>query len=427
MLPKILVISHTCFSLNDSMGSTLASYFSTYDSSLIAQFYIKDMVPNSSVCDKYFRITDRELLLKFKKPFKTKVGRVIKKDFELKVSNYSASSDNLGKKNRWLNMMFRDFLWGFKGWKTKELECWVDEFKPDLILCQPGDFSYLLHIALYFKNKHNIPLVIHESESYYLKSTKGKNLFYKIYFRKFKNSYKKLISNATCLVVINEKLMRDYKKHFSLPIYTIMKGSSLIPRIKNSTNNYKHDFVYAGNLGIKTGRKDAIIQIGNALSKFDQSVEVFSSESDYYLKNGIKYDGVTFNGAVSYSELEHIYNETRFAFLIETIDKEISFDLEYAFSTKIADLLASGCCIIAYGHSRIESIDYFKRTNTAFVITENDNIEKCLKEILFNNDKQNIIRHSAYIQAVNFHSLENNSNLFKDILIKCYSKSGVKQ
>ena len=119
MLPKVLVISHTCFSLNDPMGSTLASYFSTYDSNSVAQFYIKDMVPNSQVCKNYFRTTDRELLSKTFHPFTDCAGQIIDFQKPAEAAISSASADNLGGKNRWFNMILRNVLWGFKGWKTK--------------------------------------------------------------------------------------------------------------------------------------------------------------------------------------------------------------------------------------------------------------------------------------------------------------------
>ena len=70
--PRVLVISHTAFTKEDSMGSTLASYFINYPSDKIAQFYIKEMKPNIPVCFSYYKITDSELFRKIIKRSKNK-------------------------------------------------------------------------------------------------------------------------------------------------------------------------------------------------------------------------------------------------------------------------------------------------------------------------------------------------------------------
>lgn len=75
----VLVISHTCFSSNDSIGSTLASYFMGYDPNAVAQFYIKKMIPNMDVCNHYFMITDSGVLGKLLRSWRGCIGKEVGK------------------------------------------------------------------------------------------------------------------------------------------------------------------------------------------------------------------------------------------------------------------------------------------------------------------------------------------------------------
>ena len=180
--PKILVISHTPFAASDSMGSTLASYFGTYNPDKIAQFFIKNKEPDMPVCKNYYRVTDDEILRKLKNPFSKKVGGRIDISKEIKKREKVQEKEiKISKKSRALGLVLRTFLWSTKIWCTKEFKSFVREFSPDIILLQPGDFSYMFKLAVKLSKKLTIPLVIHQSEAYYIKPDVSKNPIYLFY------------------------------------------------------------------------------------------------------------------------------------------------------------------------------------------------------------------------------------------------------
>lgn len=76
--PKVLVISHNCFSTSGSNGRTLGNFFVNWPKEAIAQFFIFNEIPDSSVCENYFRVTDTEALKAFYKG--SEAGRIVRNE-----------------------------------------------------------------------------------------------------------------------------------------------------------------------------------------------------------------------------------------------------------------------------------------------------------------------------------------------------------
>ena len=246
VMPRVLVISHTPFTSTNSMGSTLASYFVHYNPMCVAQFYIKDMCPDIPVCYKFFRTTDYDLLSKVKHPFSSSVGRIVELGEE-NVASHNNEEVYAKTFSREFSLVLRDLLWGLRLWNNREFVNWLDEFDPQLVLIQPGDFSYIIKIALEISKKKNIPLIMHQSEAYYLKPPAKNTLIYWIYRNHYNHTYEAMMKRVVCAVYLCDALKNDYQKCFHVPGYTIMKstqrGHQLMPLPKNRR------FIYGGNIG----------------------------------------------------------------------------------------------------------------------------------------------------------------------------------
>lgn len=73
---------------------------------------------------------------------------------------------------------------------------------------------------------------------------------------------------------------------------------------------------------------------------------------------------------------------SRFVIHTESFD---SYDMErvkFSVSTKIAESLMYGPCLIAYGPEGIASVNYLKENNAAYVVSDRDSLETDLRAIL---------------------------------------------
>ena len=420
--PRILVLSHTSFTKADSMGSTLASYFSAYPPENIAQFFIKDMIPDIPVCKNYYRVTDKELLKKLINPF-GKVGSVIKLGKEHPDGKAAVNSQMGEYKYREWGMLVRKYLWKMRFWNTKEFKRWVDDFAPQMIMVQPGDFSTLLDIGVELAKKRDIPLVVHQSEAYYLKDYDKKTPVYRFFRNDFKRSYEKMMEITECCIYLCDALKRDYDKIFSVPSYKLMKSASIEPKQNEKPFDRENvRFIYGGNLGNTVGRAEPLLEMGRAVKKLGFNIDVYTADTLENRAEMTAENGILLHNAIPYGELQEEIKKSDFILHMESRREWNVKDLKYAFSTKIADMLASGVCSIVYGPTEIASIRYFKENDLGCVIERAEDLEQSIRRLIDDDKLRKGYIERALNQARTAHCKEVISERMRTILCEAFEE-----
>ncbi|PGY13298.1 hypothetical protein COE23_15715 [Bacillus cereus] len=421
--PRVLVVSNNCFSDSNSNGRTLGNFFINWDKDSIAQFYIQAELPNSNVCENFYRVTDYEVLNSFLK-FQ-KCGRKLEKEEITVGSNNTRTDEGLEKKihsfpsktkKKPHMYILRNLLWYTKKWKIKQLYDWIDAFQPEIILFQAGDSAFMCDIARMLSIKYDIPLMIYNSEDYYLKDRKSYSLLFHIHRRMLKRSFKKMMNQSKYVVYITDVLKEDFDNKFKTPSEAIFTASSLKP--SNSKKNNKVPVIsYLGNVGVERWR--SIVEIGRALQKInkDYFIDVYTqkltleAEELFTEENGIK-----FRGAINYGNVVSVMQNSDLLVHAESFSDFIKVDLRHAFSTKVADSLACGTCLFAYGPEEIASIKYLKENDVACVVTEEVELEEKLREIIANKELREYYVEKALKQAQKRHNSKTNSERFENII-----------
>lgn len=418
-LPKILIISHTSFTKSDSMGSTLASYFSEYDPDSIAQFYIKDMNPDIPICKRFYRVTDNEVLNKCKHPFrKGNIGEKV--ELSTNVGEHAATTDKNGKLkiSRATGLIIRNFVWNISHFEQKGFNRFVDDFSPDAVLVQPGDFAFLIKLAVKISEKRNIPLIVHQCESYYLKPYFSKSPDYLVYRRQFKRVFEKMMQRASFCIYLCDALEKDYKQHFDTPSATLFKSTAIRPEYhekKVQKDNFR--CIYGGNLGKTVGRAEPLLEMGKAVKKCGGVIDVYTSTTGEHLRELTKENGIDLHGAVSNDELIENTKQSDFVVHIENQSEWHKIDEKYAFSTKIADMLACGRPAIIYGSTEIAGIKYFAENDLGLVIEKPPELFEKISELAGSKEKQEYYVRRALDFARANHDPKKNSEKTKEIIL----------
>ena len=139
-------------------------------------------------------------------------------------------------------------------------------------------------------------------------------------------------------------------------------------------------------------------------------LDVYSGEKNKEILEGINEEnGIRFHGGISAEEVLCVMERSMAVIHTESFDEKIMNAVRFSVSTKIAESLMYGPCLLAYGPEGIASIDYLKENKAAYVITSKDNLEIGLKEFISNQTlREEIICNSRKLAKEN-HSLNINS------------------
>lgn len=403
---KVLIVSHNVISETNNMGKTLLSYFKDFHPEEIAEFYIQDKLPkNASVASSYFRISDREAL-------KSVLGKRPGNEYCL-TKSIPEGNDELkgavegirqyGRKKNALVYTIRNAVWSLAHWRTKELISWLKKVNPDVIFFMAGDYSFIYKIALEFKKILNKPLVVCCVDDYFLFNRNENSLLGRAQFNSYIRTVYRLMEESSLILTISDSMGLAYSKLFNKECRTLHTSA----KKRECANDIKRTKVgYFGNLSFE--RNKQLIEMGKAIKELKipgiNWIDVYSGEKNPDILEGMtEENGINFHGEIPAMEVAAKMDECIAVIHTESFDSRIRKIVRFSVSTKIADSLLNGPCLIAYGPDDVASIDYLKRNGAAYIINESKRLKENLYEILTNADLRDQIVVRARKLAANNH------------------------
>lgn len=417
---RLLIVSHNCFSKTGSNGRTLSNYLVGWDKSEIAQFYIHSEKPDFTVCENYFCITDKSVIRSI---VKRKPAGSMVIDMELPVAKANADSNTQSKpivKNSGIRLI-REFAWMSDLWNKKSFEKWVDNFNPQVILFQAGDSAFLFRIVRKLAKKYNIPVVIYNTEGYYFKNksymqekwyTKP---LYRVLHKIFKKQYKKLLKYTKKSIYNCDLLCDDYNKAFNDNGVVIMNTSEFTDEPVEV--NKQKEVIYAGNLGLS--RHKGLIEFAEVLKTVapDTKLTVYGKALTENVSKELEAcDAIDYKGLIPYEELTAHLKGSQYLLHTESFSEFYKEDLKYAFSTKIADSLASGSCLFVYAPENMAVCRYLQGKNSAVLINEKSKLKSSIEKAFSDNAFAETISKNGRALAVENHNISKNRAEFQKIL-----------
>jgi len=417
LYPKLLVVSNQCLSQQTSNGRTLRNFLKGWPIEFIAQFCTQFIAPDQTVCSNYCCVSDKHA-------FKAVLGKKFNPFPSEKEADFVIPSSTLIKTRRnSLTMLIRDLVWRLNRWKSKDVNDWISSFSPQVILFQAGDSPFMFKIARDWSKKFRAPLVIYNSEGYYFKDfdyfrSKGfSHLLYPFFHIFFQREFEKTLRCAKKSIYICDALREDYDAVFHLPSDVIYTATEMTPQNKvNETTSFITSYI--GNLGV--GRHEGLIDIANALQSIspDLFLDVYGCIPSDQVMNAFEHcPGIRYKGFISYSEVVNTMYNSDLLVHCESFEKKYRMDSKYAFSTKIADSLASGTPFILYAPEEFAVTKYLNENNAAFVATSKEMLKT--KISLIYNDVESRYQYVLLSIALvsRNHDNEKNALKFQGILL----------
>jgi hypothetical protein len=412
--PRLLIISNNYLSLSNSNGRTLFNLIAAFPNEKIANFCVRGEMCDIDKFTNFFRVTDEEAYhaWKTRKPTERLINTK-------KIPSSVTQSTNINNRKNPLFSLVRDFIWNSGAWKSSYFNKWLDEFNPQVILLQAGDAPFLFRLACRIAKQHRIPLLIYNSEDYCFKKynymSRRFGAFYPFFHYKLFRQVKKAIKVTHTCIYNSEALKSEYEKHFKHNAEVIMNSSSL--KIDEVTHNSKKKklirTVYLGNLGV--GRHYSLIEIAKVLHQRNLTLDVYGPGSQDVINELSITPGVTYHGVVDYQKVQEIITASDLIVHAEPFGKYAVKDLKFAFSTKIADSLASGIPFFLYAPKELACSTYLSPLLPDFVAFNHKDMVKKINHFLdgittypWYNTILPIVRKN--------HSYENNQRRFISII-----------
>ena len=129
----------------DTGSDTLSSLFDTFDSHDLANIYITGGLPDSKVCTRYFHIDEMSVVMSVLRR-RIKTGQEVKKDIDSHTTN---NFPKIKLKRLRIFLWARELAWKLGCWKSEELNTFLDDFRPEILVFPIENYPYFNRLNQY--------------------------------------------------------------------------------------------------------------------------------------------------------------------------------------------------------------------------------------------------------------------------------------
>ena len=388
-LPRVLVISHNPFSDTQNNGKTLSAFFAGWPPQQLAQLYFTMDTPDFTVCDRFFRITDLDMLKKaFGRPA-TSSGRIT----QAGRAQLGVQKSNLHRSRAYRlvrdifqarlpsALLARSAFWTRSRWQTAELTRWLDDFDPQVVFFQSSNCTFAFDIVQTISDERGIPLVMETTDDYVTWYPSISPAAW-LYHRSIERAYAAAVNRASTVFAIGGRMAEEYQRRFGGSWRTAMNSVDVAePPIESGPAPDRVEPLilhFAGNVGLN--RWQVLAAIGNALAELRErhgrqaKLEVYSlQEPDAKVLAALDIPGhCEFLGARDSEFLAKRRRASHFLVHVESFDRKNRRVARLSISTKIPEYMAAGRDILAVGPADVASIDYLSSEQAGTVVTSAD-------------------------------------------------------
>lgn len=417
---KILITSIP--SWNQITGSdTFSSLFASFENCDISNIYISGDVPDSPVCSRYFHI-DEQSVVKGVLIRNVKSGKEVSRT-SIVPSQPTEVNKILKLKRLRVILWARELAWKLGRWKTDELNAFLDEIRPEVLVFPIENYPYFNRLNQYIIDRCKPQKVIgyfwDDNFSY---KQEPYNIFFKIerFFRRIR--IRQLVRSCTDILAISPKMKEECDNEFGInsilltkPIYS-----------QDSFNEFEIStpirFLYTGKLVI--GREQTIAKVAAAIRQINVNgqkirLDIYTQTNlSEKIRKQIDIPGCCFlHDPVPQSEVLRLQKEADVLLFVEALSNR-NLTARLSFSTKLTDYFAAGKCIWAIGNADLGPIDYIKTEQAGFVSSNDSEIRAVLNQIVNHPDLVISMAKQGYQCGKRNHDYKTITSKLKSIINK---------
>ena len=430
MHPRVLIVGTVPYN-KKSTSRAFEAYFCHWEKENLAQIFSNTKAPCKGHCGTLYQITDQRILKRWISP-KVQTGKIFNyedlqqewTDNDLEVGSNTANRlYRMGSKRTPLTHWLRGILWRKKFWCTRELQEWMDAFRPECVFLSFSDDFFIPEIALYAAQRYGIPIVSSIGDDYYFNTRFSVSPIYHLYKTAYRKLIRKVLSHPGSAIYISDKIRDKYNQEFALDGETVYLTSTVKRKEFRPIDVAAPYITYFGNIG--AGRNESLNEIGMALGRINSeyTLHVYSNEQDEAVYGIFKNNpNIHFGGSIPYSEVQEKMNLSDVVVIVEGFRPENVNLTRYSLSTKAADSLASGAAILTYGSPECGIIEYMQSTDASAVCTNKEQLESCIRNLFENRKQQKHYYDRQILMTQQNHNLDSSSAVFEEVVRRAINK-----
>jgi glycosyltransferase involved in cell wall biosynthesis len=411
-LPRVLVVSHNPFSDVQNNGKTLQAFFEDWPRERLAQLYLTLDEPSFTNCDRFYRVTDLDVLKDLLPGRSGAAGPVKRRDWE-EDSQVKAS---LGRRPayRAIRKLFlarppaallaRSAVWKHARQDDERFRAWLDEFDPQLVFFQSSSAVFAFDLVEEICGERKIPLVMETTDDYVTPGARW-SPFSRTYYRQMKAAYARAVSRSYAVVAIGDAMAEEYAARFGGRWEVAMNSVESVPTTPPRPPDPKRPLLllFAGNLGLNRWR--VLAAVGEALTLLadergrEARLDVYSIDAPEpdVLEQLTASKRVVFRGAADPESLRRHRTDADVLVHVESFDAKNRHITRLSVSTKIPEYMAADRVILAVGPDDVASIRYIADEDIGVVVTSQDarDIAAQLARVVADTDQQATLRARA--------------------------------
>jgi hypothetical protein len=389
---RILIISGEAWRNESNGGNVLSNLFGTLiDDYEFAQIYTNPALPSNVICNKYFHLSESEMLQTvFKRKYFGKV--LTRNEFNKGEGDIPITTNSkvVFIKKHLLNIafLFQDILWRYSKWKSPQLEQFIVDFNPDLIFA-PMYYGVNLHrLDRYVAELTGKKLISYVSDDHLTFRQFSVSPIYWLNRLILRNNVLTTAKFYSLLYTMTQEQLDEYQPVLIVPMKVLKKAGDFQKQPLYTSKTEKPFVIsYGGNL---------IYNRYKTLAKLAEAVKTVNQDKQQFVLNIYTQTPITtkltallddgqntfLKGKVTMNELEKVYANSDIVLHVESFDLKQRLLTRLSFSTKIIDLLHSGRCIMAICWDKSSPFKYLQDEDAAICIADSKTIEKKLQEII---------------------------------------------
>lgn len=411
---RVLLVTDEVWNDRVFGNNVLSNWFEGIPEMEFAQICALPGKPLNKTCTRYFQITDSMML-------KSLIGRKAGVAFEMfceemrvnpQTQSYIASSKFYSFMKRISGMpvrLIREVLWNIGRYDKAALRKFIADFNPDVVFCPRLSTWKLMRLEKVVSKMTDAPFVGFTADDEASFREFSLNPLYWINRFLFHAAFKKHIKLFRRYLTFSEDQSSEYEAEYKVSSGQLYKCGIFPDDFKAKKSNDPIRMVYAGRL--YCNRWKTLAQIGYALRKINKHgvkmvLEVYTQEklTDSQLKVLNPDFYINVKGAISPDDLKEVYKESDIALHVESLDRKNRLLTRTSFSTKIIDLMASSCAILAICWNEHSGYKYLKKHDAAICIDSYADIFPVLSSIAENRKMIGEYSFKAWDCGKTYHS-----------------------